>query len=419
LVDYDPFSDEVLDDPHRVYARLRAESPVHYLEAFDTWALALFEDVWNAGADATHFVQPGPVLELAGVREGELLADAQSEVLESGASIFIMNPPQHTLLRKRIARLFSPQGVAHLEPGLRALVCERLDHVLPSGRFDVIGDFAAQIAVQATCLLIGLPVADGPYLVEIVRRFFAREPGFAGMPPDGVAASLELREYLLQAVRNRRKRGERSADAMQAYLDFELEGRSYTDEELAMHLMTLVTGGTETLPKVFAGGVLQLHRHPEQRAELAADPSLLPWAFTEIARTEMPTNFLTRTVAKDLVLRGQELRAGQGVMLLYRSANRDEREFADPDRFDIHRRAPRTLSFGHGTHVCLGQHVARLEARIMYEELLRRVPDYTVLEDEVVPARSEFVAGYLAMPIAFSPRAAEPPKSHAAPMPSR
>jgi len=192
-VDYDPFSDEALDDPHRVYARLRAESPVHYLEAFDTWALALFEDVWNAGADTVHFVQPGPVIELAGVREGELLADAQSEVLESGASIFIMNPPQHTLLRKRLARLFSPQGVAHLEPGLRALVCERLDRVLPSGRLDVIGDFAAQIAVQATCLLIGLPVADGPYLVEIVRRFFAREPGFPGMPPDGIAASLELR----------------------------------------------------------------------------------------------------------------------------------------------------------------------------------------------------------------------------------
>ena len=403
-MDYDPFSDEVLDDPHRVYARLRAESPVHYLEAFDTWALALFEDVWNAGADAAHFVQPGPVIELAGVREDELLADAQAKVLESGASIFIMNPPQHTQLRRRVARLFSPQGVARLEPGLRALVRERLACVLPTGRCDVIGDLAAQISVQATCLLIGLPVSDGPYLVEIVRRFFAREPGFAGMPPDGVAASLELLDYLREAVRARRKQGVPGDDAMAAYLDFELGGRPYTDDEMAMHLMTLVTGGTETLPKVFAGGVLQLHRHPEQRAELVADPSLLPAAFMEIARTEMPTHFLTRRVAKDLVLRGRQLRAGQGVMLLYRSANRDEREFPEPDRFDIHRRAPRSLSFGHGTHVCLGQHVARLEARIMYEEILGLVPDYAVLEDEVVPARSEFVAGYLAMPIAFSPR---------------
>jgi cytochrome P450 len=404
-VEYDPFSDEVLDDPHRVYARLRAESPVHYLEAFDTWALALFEDVWSAGADAEHFVQPGPVIEMAGVRDEALLTPAQTEVIESGASIFIMNPPQHTQLRRRLARLFSPQGVARLEPGLRALVRERLDRVLPTGRCDVIGDLAAQISVQATCLLIGLPVEDGPYLVDIVRRFFAREPGFAGMPPDGVAASLELREYLLQAVRARRKRGDAGDDAMRAYLEFELDGRPCTDEELAMHLMTLVTGGTETLPKVFAGGVLQLHRHPGQRAALVSDPTLLVPAFTEIARYEMPTNFLTRTVAKDLVLRGRRLRAGQGVMLLYRSANRDEREFPDAERFDIHRRPPRILSFGHGTHVCLGQHVARLEARVMYEELLRRVPDYAVLEDEVVPARSEFVAGYLAMPIAFAPSA--------------
>jgi cytochrome P450 len=401
-LEYDPFSDEALDDPLGTYARLRAESPVHYLPRYDTWALALFEDVWNAGADPVHFVQPGPVLEMVGVK-AQLLPAAQAEVLESGASIFVMNPPQHTALRRVVGALFRPQAVARLESRLRGLVHDRLARALPTGRCDVIGDLAAVIAVEATCLLIGLPVGDGPYLVEIVRRFFAREPGFPGMPPDAIAASLELRAYLLEAVRRRRADGI-GDDAMQAFLGVEIEGRPYSDEEVAMHLMTLVTGGTETLPKVFAGGVLQLHRHPDQRAELVADPGLLPAAFTEIARTEMPTNFLTRTLAKDLVLRGQTLRAGQGVVLLYRSANRDEREFPEPDRFDIHRHPPRTLSFGHGTHVCLGQHVARLEARIMYEELLRAVPDYEVAEGEVVAARSDFVAGYLAMPITFAAR---------------
>jgi cytochrome P450 len=403
-VAYDPFSDDAIDDPHGTYARLRAESPVHYLERYDTWALALFEDVWNAGADPVHFVQPGPVLEWIGAKEAMLIPPAQAEVLEAGASIFIMNPPQHTALRRVIGALFRPQAVARLEPRLRGLVRDRLAAALPRGRFDAIGDLAARIAVEATCLLIGLPVSDGPFLVEIVRRFFARERGFAGMPPDAIAASLELRAYLIDAVRGRRESGRAAEDAMQAFLAVEIEGQAYRDEEVAMHLMTLVTGGTETLPKVFAGGVRQLHRHPDQRAELVADPGLIPAAFAEIARFEMPTNFLTRTVGKDLELRGRTLRAGQGVMLLYRSANRDEREFPEPDRFDIHRRAPRILSFGHGTHVCLGQHVARLEARIMYEELLREIPDYEVVEEEVVPARSEFVAGYLAMPIAFRPR---------------
>jgi hypothetical protein len=401
LVDYDPFSDEVLEDPFPVYARLRAESPVHYLERHDAWALALFEDVWNAGADPEHFVSPGPALEQVGAREANL-----ESVFENSASIFRMNPPEHTELRRHLARLFSPQGVQRLEPRLRALVRDRLARVLPAGRCDVIEDFAARISVQATCLVIGLPAEDGPWLVGIVRRFFAREPGFRGMPPDAIAASFELRDYLLAAVRERRKGGSASDDALQAYLSAEIDGRCFSEEEVAEHLMTLVTGGTETLPKVFAGGVLQLHRHPDQRAELAADPGLLPAAFTEIARYEMPTNFLTRTVARDLTLRGRRLRAGQGVLLLYRSANRDEREFPEPDRFDIRRRPPRILSFGHGTHVCLGQHVARLEAGLMFEELLRRIPDYEVLEDQVVPARSEFVAGYLAMPIAFEPRAA-------------
>ena len=118
-------------------------------------------------------------------------------------------------------------------------------------------------------------------------------------------------------------------------------------------------------------------------------------------RYEMPTQFLSRTAMRDVELRGQQIRAGQGVLLLYRSANRDEREFDEPDRFDIHRRPPRILSFGHGTHVCLGQHAARLEARVMYEELLAAVPEYVVVEQEVVRARSEFVDGYLRVPIVF------------------
>jgi cytochrome P450 len=128
---------------------------------------------------------------------------------------------------------------------------------------------------------------------------------------------------------------------------------------------------------------------------------LIPAAFQEIARYEMPTQFLTRGVARDHELRGQQLKAGQGVMFLYRSANRDANEFAEPDRFDIHRKADRILSFGHGTHVCLGQHAAKLEAKVLYQELLAAVPEYDLDENEIVPERSEFVAGYVSVPIHF------------------
>ena len=260
-------------------------------------------------------------------------------------------------------------------------------------------------AAVSLALLIGLPLSDSELLSGIVRRIFTRVPGVEGQTPDGVLAGAALGEYLYEAVCERRRRnGGEGDDAMGAFFRLQLDGRPLTDEEIGQHLNILVVGGTETLPKVFAGGILQLYRHPDQLADLVADPSLIKTAFTEIARYEMPTQFLTRMVAEDHELRGQKLRTGQGVMFLYRSANRDEREFPDPDRFDIHRRAERILSFGHGTHLCLGQHAAKLEAKVMFEELLSAIPEYHIDESEVVPERSEFVAGYVSVPITFQPR---------------
>ena len=399
MIEYDPFSETMRDDPFPVYAQLRAESPVHYVERHGVWALALFDDVWKVGEDSATFSSPGPPLQTMATAE-VMQADDPVEAAARG-SIFGMNPPQHTALRKRLARFFSPRGVSGLEERVRAVARECIESALPTGRCDVIGDLAAQVSTRVVCLLLGLPLEDGPPLTRIVTRFFSREPGIEGMPPDAIAASHELNQYLLEEVQARRGRGARETDVIDLYMSAAIDERPYDDAELASHLMTLVVGGTETLPKVFAGGVLQLARHPDQRAQLAADPSLIPAAFSEIARYEMPTQFLSRTARRDVELRGQKIRAGQGVLLLYRSANRDAAEFEDPDRFDIHRRPPRILSFGHGTHVCLGQHAARLEAKVMYEELLAAIPEYEVPEEAIVPARSEFVAGYLEMPIAF------------------
>jgi cytochrome P450 len=407
---YDPFDPVMRRDPHPVYARLRRESPVHYCERWDSWALALFEDVWNAGQDNEHFEQPGPSLMILGEHEeleGVMTTDASgsAESVSDRGTIFMMNPPQHTALRKALARLFTPKAVSHLEQRLRVRVRELLAEALPTGRMDAIGDYAGHISVSVACAIIGLPAEDGPMLSDIVTRYFSREPGVEGMSETAIAAMLELRAYLRDAVTARRRAGVGSAtDALGVYLGLEIDGRPFDDDELVGQMVTLVVGGTETLPKVFAGGVLQLARHPDQRAALVADPTRLRDAFEEIARYEMPTQFLTRRVKRDLELRGQKLRAGQGVLLLYRSANRDEREFADPDRFDIARRPSRILSFGHGTHVCLGQHAARLEARIMYEELLAAVPEYDVPEDGIVRAHSEFVDGYLSLPMVFEPR---------------
>jgi cytochrome P450 len=399
LVEYDPFMEELRDDPFPIYARLRAESPVHYLERHDSWALSRFEDIWTAGEDPETYRSPGPAL--------QTIAFTEEEIAESGeegpriSSLFGMNPPQHTALRKHLARLFTPKAVGRFEPRLRESVRSYIDEFRPAGHADVISQLGLRVSVQIACMIIGLPVEDGKHLAKIVTRFFAREPGVEGMPPDAIAASGELQAYLKDAVQDWRRRGFSDDNALGVYASAEIDGERFSDDEISQHAQILVVGGTETLPKVFSGGVLQLYRHPDQRAWLVANPDFIPKAFDEIARYEMPTQFLTRTLARDVELRGQTMRAGQGVLFLYRAANRDEAEFDEPDRFDIQRQPRRILSFGHGTHICIGQHAARLEAKVMYEELFKAIPDYEVVEQEVVPARSEFVAGYLAMPIRF------------------
>jgi cytochrome P450 len=182
-----------------------------------------------------------------------------------------------------------------------------------------------------------------------------------------------------------------------------IAGELVDDAGIAAHLTMMVIGGSETFPKVFSAALCRLYEHPEQRAACIEDPALIPDAFHETLRYDMPTHMLGRTLARDLEIHGQKLREGSAIMFLWGSANRDEREFDDPDRFDIRRRAPRILSFGHGQHMCLGAHVARLEGRVLIGEVLRRLPDYEVDWKGVQRIRSEFFRGFARLPIRFGP----------------
>jgi cytochrome P450 len=244
-------------------------------------------------------------------------------------------------------------------------------------------------------------VEDGDYLTGLVARFFHHDPERGGMTSEGIAALVELNAYCVDRVRERRKGPGDGPQALDALVRFERDGRPFGDEEAGSHTSMLVIGGSETFPKTFANGVLRLWQHRDQRAALARDPSLVPDAYNEILRYDMPTQFLCRTLREDVALHGCTLREGQGVLFLYASANRDEREFPDPDRFDVRRRAARMLSFGAGTHACLGTHVARLEGRVTFETLLARMPDYEVDLDRAVRLRTEFVQGFASLPIRF------------------
>jgi len=388
-IDYDPFAESVRNDPHPWYRRLRDEAPAYYMDRYDAWALSRFEDVWEASADTTRYSAA------KGTTPAQLLTRDQ----QVAPMINLMDPPDHTRMRGALKGAFLPSPVRALEPQARKLASQLLDAARDRGGFDAVQEFGARISVTMTCLALGLPVDDGPRLTHLVQRFFQHDPDSGGIATDGIAALTELTSYCFDMVRARRRAPGSSRAAIDAILEFRHDGQGLGDEEAASHLSMLVIGGSETFPKVLASGLVRLAEYPEQRARLVADPSLVPGAFDEILRYDMPTQLLGRTLLHDVELHGETMRAGQAVVFLYASANRDSREFQDPDRFDVTRRPPRILSFGAGAHQCLGRHVARMEGRVCFEEILARFPHYELDLDRAVRLHTEFVQGFSSLPV--------------------
>jgi cytochrome P450 len=310
-----------------------------------------------------------------------------------------MDPPAHTRLRALLRPLFSPNRMRRLEPEFRRFVQQRLDAVAGQDVVDVVGELAQPLATFVACEVAGFPRSDGALMRDLVNAFFDREPGVDGMTEAGVRAQEQMGEYFGKLIAERRRKPDTGNDALDVLLNYEEDGRPIPDEEVAGNLMLLLIGGTDTLPKVLANTFHRLYREPAQRARVAAEPALALDAFHEALRIDMPTQYMCRSLLRDAELHGQKLRAGQPILLLYTAANRDEREFPQPDTYRIDRRPPRHLGFGHGTHACLGLHAARAEARIAIEELVARHPDYEVLEDGIERFETEFVKGYSRLPV--------------------
>ena len=391
MVKYNPFDEEVQrGDTYKVYQQLRDEAPCYHIEEYDAWALSRFHDIWEASQDTEHYT----------ATQGTTSSHVLTKVQPVTPMLNMMDPPDHTVLRKELRKFFMPARARSLEPWIRELAAGCLDAKRDVGTLDVVDDFAAQVATKVACEVNGFPKQDGDMLTELVRRFFARDPEVDGMTEDGLAAMNELFAYFTQLSADRRKTGG-ERDVVKLLTEIELGGQKLDDGTIASHLSMLIIGGAETFPKVFANLIRRLGEFRDQRAECTADPGLIPDAFLEGLRYDMPTQFLCRVVTKEHQIHGQTLRPGNPILFLYPSANRDPREFDDPDTFDIHRRAPRILSFGHGTHSCIGLHVAKMEGKVCLEETLKRIPEYEVDMDGADRLITDFVQGYAHLPITF------------------
>jgi pimeloyl-[acyl-carrier protein] synthase len=369
-------SDSFLDDPYPVYRLLRAEAPVYPSEAWNGWLLTRYDDVKRVLEQPDAFssadrVRPRlePVLPPA-------VWEALNRLYGRFSGFFWSDPPEYTAHRARWTHGFRPR-LACFETRVQELVDGLLDEATArGGAFDLVRDLAHPLPATVVFELLGVPAEDRPRFKAWGDRLIA----LANLPESRtIDAALHAMDEAgawardLLAERRARPRGDMLSDLL---ADVDLT--AMTDEEVRVLVVTLIQfllAGHETTTSVIGSGALALLRDPDTREELQRDPELVPAAVEEFLRLESPLQYLTRRAARDVELRGQRIAHDELVLVVLGSANRDEAQFVRPDELDVHRRPNRHLAFGFNVHFCLGAPLARLEARIAFETLLRRFPE--------------------------------------------
>src|SRR5262245_26487398 len=317
--------------------------------------------------------------------------------------MIFLDPPRHDRLRKLVSRAFTPRRVAGLEPFIRTAATRLLDRLAADGGGDFVRDFSMPLPMEVTFTLLGVPEADRLWLRERMDLSLERDRDTPVIPQRAIIAMAEMMQYWADFVETLRRQPNDGLVA--ALLDAEVESDDgqntrLTDGEVIGFCSLLGSAGNETVTKLLANACVLFARHPDQYRAVRADPALIPDAVTEVLRYWSPSQYQGRTITRDVDWYGTTVPTGARILLLTGAANRDEREFADPDRFDIRRRPETHIGFGHGVHFCLGASLARLESRVALEEFRRRFPSYSVDPARCVRVHMSNVHGYERVPFA-------------------
>ena len=388
MPEFSPYAYAFHEDPYPIYARLRREAPVYHNAADGFWALSRHDDVLAA------FKAPRSFSNIRGV---SIDPSARRGGARAGMSFLAMDPPEHTRFRALVARGFTPRRVAALEPRIREITLSHLAPLAGSGGFDVIADFAGKLPMDVISEMLGVPEADRAQLRVWADLLVHREEGSVDLPPAGVAAFVSIRGYFrdhLAALR--RCPGD---DLLSALLGLDEDGFKPSDDDLLSFCNLMIVAGNETTTKLLGNALYWLWKNPDQRTLVAADLSLIPRWVEETLRYDNSTQLLMRTTLEEITVRGITIPADESVLLLVGSANRDPDVFADPDAYDIRRDTSAMLSFGRGTHFCMGASLARLEARVAFEEWWKRFPRYEVQPEGIERVHSANVRGFAALPV--------------------
>jgi cytochrome P450 len=381
---YDPNDRETVFDPHGLFRRLRDEAPLYHNEEIGFYALSRFEDVERAHTNRQTFISS----------RGVTLDILQSGMEIPPGTVIFEDPPTHGIHRGLLSRMFTPRRVSGLEPKVRDLCANLLDPFVGAGGFDFVAHLGSQVPMRVISMVIGIPEGDQ----EAVRDHFNDARQIDTAERDGILSGEIFSEYIDW-------RADHPSDDIMTqlmYAEFEDETgatRQLSREELLAYVNIVAAAGNETTNRLIGWTGKLLADHADQRRMLVDDPSLIPAAIEEILRYEPSTLQSCRYVARDIELHGETVPEDSFIALLLTSANRDDRRYEDPDRFDVLRPVSQIFTFGFGAHYCLGQALARLEGRIVLDEVLKRFPEWEVERDDAVFAYYPDMRGWESLPV--------------------
>ncbi|HTR61517.1 MAG TPA: cytochrome P450 [Candidatus Binataceae bacterium] len=394
----------VTGDPHSVWKELRATDPVHWTQRENKkpfWSITKYDDAQRVYRDPASFSSHwGIALGFADA------PDPNQPRMEFGFGQMMIttDPPRHGQIRQMMNRRFTPRALAPHELHVRAITTEIIDAIAPRGECDLVVDVAARLPTAVICEMLGVPREDWDMMFALGNMALGGEdPEYqveGSAQKTGVQAQMQIFNYFMKLISERRANP--GDDLVSAIVNGEIEGDRLSDIEVLFNCFLLILGGQETTRNAITGGMNALMHSPADRDRLSRDPSLMPTAIEEILRWTSPITHIMRTATCDVEIRGRTIHKDDRVVIWNPSANRDEDVFADPYKFDITRHPNDHLAFGYGEHFCIGANLARLELRVMLDELLRRVPD-------MAPAgppeklRSNLLAGIKHLPVTFSP----------------
>ena len=385
---YDPYDAEIAADPYPTFKRLRDEAPVYYNERFDVWVLSRHADVERALVDWRTFSSA----------RGDILEVVKAGIDVPSGVILWEDPPIHTKHRGLLSRVFTPRRMNALEDQARAYCRSCLDPLVGTDRFDFVKDLGAQMPMRVIGMLLGIPESDQTAVRDHADRVLRTDPGkpmeVGGEP---IVTGSMFAEYIDWRSKNP------SDDLMTMLLNAEFEDddgdvRTLTRQEVLTYTELLAGAGNETTGRLIGWLGKVLGDHPDQRREIVEDRGLLAKAIDETLRFEATGLHIARYAPDDVEYHGTVVPAGSAVLVLVGSANRDERRWTDPDRFDIHRDEGQHTTFGYGLHFCLGAALARMEGRVALDEILNRFPDWEVDLANSKLASTSTVRGWETLP---------------------